>query len=77
MQIRSDRYPDSHLPWYGSVKSDNSVIFLIPLFIFAKDCPYEYNITSLSLPCLSPYATEIRQLFENVRIVSEYMEDQN
>ena len=46
-------------------------------FFAEKDCPYEYNITSLSLRCLSPYATEIRHLFENVKIVSEYMEDQN
>jgi len=46
-------------------------------FFAEKDCLYEYNITSLSLRCLSPYATEIRHLFEHVKVVSEYVEDQN
>jgi len=46
-------------------------------FFAEKDYPYEYNITSLFLQCLSPYATEIRHLFENVKIVSRSMEDQN
>ena len=46
-------------------------------FFAEKDCSYEYNIILLCLRCLSPYATEIRYLFENVKTVSEYMEEQN